>query len=625
MAEKKFLVDFNLSGNKAKNFRLEDYADNTAPTSNFVGRMIYTTNSTAADRLELYTADGWKQVAYLDDTPALDQDLVDIAALTGNGILARQSGVWTMDTNTYLTSSDLSNYVTLNGTQTITGTKTFSPAAKFGAPSDNATLGYGEISYYPEAGGDFYITSTAGSTSGSGGMSITSAGDMKIESTGGNMQFFMDGGMYIGNVASGNQIVKQSDLSGAVFETTTQTLTNKTIADALAFYDGTGSQSTIYATGSDLSVYAHNNLYLNTNNADIILQPDGNAKIWGDVIATQTWVGNQGYLTTETDPVYTASSWYSTTNNSTDWDTAYGWGNHASAGYLTTETDPVYTASSWYTTTNNSSNWDTAYGWGNHASAGYLTSITNSDSNLSITGSQVDLATNIEIAGDLTVQGDLTVNGDVTTLNTATMNVEDNIFVLNSNVTGTPSVNAGLEVERGSYTNASIYWNETANLWYVGTPADNTNAAVATALSLAGHGHTASDITDFVTEVEGTIDGYLTGSNSISISSGAIDTTLATTSYLSKSSGLAVDVSSLESKLVTDSFTKKYAAAISGSATSYTITHNLGTKNVTVQVYTTASPYGQVETAVEYTTTNTVTVYFNTAPTSGDYRVVVVG
>jgi hypothetical protein len=61
--------------------------------------------------------------------------------------------------------------------------------------------------------------------------------------------------------------------------------------------------------------------------------------------------------------------------NVSNWDTAYGWGNHSSAGYLTsyTETDPVYTASSWYTTTNNSTNWDTSYGWGNHASAGYLT------------------------------------------------------------------------------------------------------------------------------------------------------------------------------------------------------------------------------------------------------------
>lgn len=35
--------------------------------------------------------------------------------------------------------------------------------------------------------------------------------------------------------------------------------------------------------------------------------------------------------------------------------------------YLTSETDPVYSASSWFGTTNNSSNWNTAFGWGNHA------------------------------------------------------------------------------------------------------------------------------------------------------------------------------------------------------------------------------------------------------------------
>ena len=33
-----------------------------------------------------------------------------------------------------------------------------------------------------------------------------------------------------------------------------------------------------------------------------------------------------------------------------------------------------YATSSWYATTNNASNWDTAYGWGDHASAGYVVS-----------------------------------------------------------------------------------------------------------------------------------------------------------------------------------------------------------------------------------------------------------
>lgn len=47
------------------------------------------------------------------------------------------------------------------------------------------------------------------------------------------------------------------------------------------------------------------------------------------------------------------------------------------SGYLTsyTETDPIYTASSWYTTTNNSGNWDTAYSWGDHSTQGYLTTV----------------------------------------------------------------------------------------------------------------------------------------------------------------------------------------------------------------------------------------------------------
>jgi hypothetical protein len=44
-------------------------------------------------------------------------------------------------------------------------------------------------------------------------------------------------------------------------------------------------------------------------------------------------------------PISTGTAWgTSITNNSSNWNTAYGWGNHASAGYLTTETDPIFTA-----------------------------------------------------------------------------------------------------------------------------------------------------------------------------------------------------------------------------------------------------------------------------------------
>ena len=91
-----------------------------------------------------------------------------------------------------------------------------------------------------------------------------------------------------------------------------------------------------------------------------------------------------------------AGSWNKLANdsqlaNSSNWDTAYGWGDHSTAGYLTNQTshadvlvDGDFTSSGLMATngcgtysivTNNSSNWDTAYGWGDHSSQGYLTSI----------------------------------------------------------------------------------------------------------------------------------------------------------------------------------------------------------------------------------------------------------
>ena len=91
------------------------------------------------------------------------------------------------------------------------------------------------------------------------------------------------------------------------------------------------------------------------------------------------------YLTsyTETDPVFLAHPSYQiTTQKISNWDTSYGWGNHASAGYLTsyTETDPIFSASEAASiTAQNKTNWNTAYGWGNHATAGYITSYTETD------------------------------------------------------------------------------------------------------------------------------------------------------------------------------------------------------------------------------------------------------
>ena len=84
------------------------------------------------------------------------------------------------------------------------------------------------------------------------------------------------------------------------------------------------------------------------------------------------------------------------------------------------------------------------------------------------------------IAGDKTfsnnvaINGDLTVSGAVTSKLSEEVLIEDNMVVLNSNETGTPSENAGIEVERGTAANASVFWGESTDRWYF-TDGTNTN------------------------------------------------------------------------------------------------------------------------------------------------------
>jgi len=69
---------------------------------------------------------------------------------------------------------------------------------------------------------------------------------------------------------------------------------------------------------------------------------------------------------------------------------------------------------------------------------------------------------------NLTVTGDLTVNGNTTTLNTQTINLEDNIITLSNGYTGnSPSADAGIEINRGGGTepNAELIWDETLDKW----------------------------------------------------------------------------------------------------------------------------------------------------------------
>lgn len=84
-----------------------------------------------------------------------------------------------------------------------------------------------------------------------------------------------------------------------------------------------------------------------------------------------------------------------------------------------------------------------------------------------LTGDQT-ISGNKTFANNVTVNGDLTVEGTTTSINTAELYVEDNIITLNAGASGSPVVDAGIEVDRGSETNSVLYWNETADQWEAG-------------------------------------------------------------------------------------------------------------------------------------------------------------
>jgi hypothetical protein len=100
-------------------------------------------------------------------------------------------------------------------------------------------------------------------------------------------------------------------------------------------------------------------------------------------------------------------------------------------------------------------------------------SIQTGNSNISITDTgtgtvtvTVDGSTALTVTSEgVVVAGNFTVSGTTTTVNSNTVSVADNIVTLNSDATGTPTQNAGIEVERGDDANVQVRWNEGSDTW----------------------------------------------------------------------------------------------------------------------------------------------------------------
>jgi len=119
------------------------------------------------------------------------------------------------------------------------------------------------------------------------------------------------------------------------------------------------------------------------------------------------------------------------------------------------------------------------------------------------------------------IDGNLEVSDTFTTVLSETVEIKDNIFVLNSNATGSATINAGLEVERGDDLNVQLLWDETNDQWTFGTETLYAGAIVSPTFTGAFTGDITGNITSTgistfssIDVNGGNIDGTVIGASS---------------------------------------------------------------------------------------------------------------
>jgi hypothetical protein len=301
----------------------------------------------------------------------------DIPSVSGSGA----TGTWNIDV--LGNAGTVTNGVYLSGNQTIGGTKTFSSTI-VGDISGNA----GTVSNGLYSTGSYSDPSWLVSIDGSK-LTGTVVATNGLVSTGS----YSDPSWLVsvaGSKVSGNISGNAANVTGTV-----------AVANG-----GTGATTAANARTNLLPSYSGNALKVlsvNAGGTDVEWTTAAGAGTVTSVamsVPTGLEVSGSPITTNGTLAVSYASGYaIPTTAKQTNWDTAYSWGNHATAGYLTsyTETDPVFSASAASgITSTNINNWNTAYSWGNHATAGYAAD-----------------STVVKLTGDQTVAGTKTFSSTI--------------------------------------------------------------------------------------------------------------------------------------------------------------------------------------------------------------------
>jgi hypothetical protein len=103
-------------------------------------------------------------------------------------------------------------------------------------------------------------------------------------------------------------------------------------------------------------------------------------------------------------------------------------------------------------------------------------------------------------SNNLIVTGNLTVNGTTTTIDTTNLLIDDPLMLLARTQSGTPTLDSGLIIERGSSTNVGLIWDESLDEFaFINTTDTATTAGNVTIASYAnlhaGAGHFYNNLT----------------------------------------------------------------------------------------------------------------------------------
>ena len=192
-----------------------------------------------------------------------------------------------------------------------------------------------------------------------------------------------------------------------------------------------------------------------------------------------------------------------------------------------------------------------------------------------LTGSQATFDSanigSLRVTGNTVLDGNLTITGTETILNTETINLADNTIVLNSNATGTPTEDGGIEIERGDQPNKSFLWDEGNEYWTLGSESLVTTGKVlfGNMYSAEGDLPSASTYHGMFAHVHGTGKGYFSHAGAWHK---LLDETSSTTASLTEGSNLYYTTTRADSDFDVRLTTKSTANVAEGTNLYYTTT-----------------------------------------------------